>query len=115
MNEEGVPRSLMTYHPTELRIFCNGDPSSVRDAVGKVPEIVSPMVVELSDGSDGGTTDGTRLVSAQRKEDLDKHKKLFKGADYVLMAPGYTMLGTYKRGQESKLVREYLSRFKLVA
>ena len=115
MNEEGFPRSLRTYHPTKYRIFCNGDPSSVRDAVGKVPEIVSPMVVELSDGSDGGTTDGTRLVSAQRKEDLDKHKKLFKGADYVLMAPGYTMLGTYKRGQESKLVREYLSRFKLVA
>ena len=114
INEEGFPRSLRTCYPTEYRIFCNGDTSSVLDAVSEVPEIVSPMVIELSDGSDGGTTEGSKLVSAQRKEDLDKHRKLFKGADYVLMAPGYTMLGTYRSGQESKLVREYLSRFKLL-
>ena len=87
MNEQGFPRSLRTYHPTKYRIFCKWDTSSVLDVVNEVPEIVSPMVIELSDGSDGGTTDGTRLVSAQREgEDLDKHKKLFKGADYVRLA-----------------------------
>ena len=113
INEEGYTRSLRTYHPTEYRIFCKEDGSTVAEAVKRVPEIVSPMVIELSDGSDGGTTAGSRLVSAQRKEDLDKHNKLFKGASYVLMAPGYTMLGTYKKGQEEKLVSDYLSRFKL--
>jgi hypothetical protein len=53
-------------------------------------------------------------VSSQRAEDLKTYKRLFKGADYVLMAPGYTMLGTYKLGSESKLVADYKSLFCLI-
>ena len=114
ISEDGYPRSLRTFHPTEYRIFCKEDASTIREAVKRMPEIVSPMVIELSASSDRGRTSGFRLVSAQRKEDLDKHNKLFKGADYVLMAPGYTMLGTYKKGNEERMLSDYLSRFCLV-
>ena len=48
------------------------------------------------------------------KEDLKMHRKLFKGVDYVLMAPGYTMLGTYRKGEESRMVSDYLSMFRLL-
>ena len=53
-------------------------------------------------------------MSAQRNEDRKMHRKLFNKADYVLMAPGYTMLGTYKSGQENKLIADYKSVFDLV-
>ena len=43
------------------------------------------------------------------------HRKLFNKADYVLMAPGYTMLGTYNNGEEDKLFADYKSLFDLVA
>ena len=114
ISEDGYPRSLRTFHPTEYRIFCKEDASTIREAVKQVPEIVSPRVIELSASSDRGRTSGSRLVSSQRKEDLDKHNKLFKGVDYVLMAPGYTMLGTYKKGNEERMLSDYLSRFCLV-
>ena len=47
------------------------------------------------------------------------HDKLFSrgiirsNVDYVVMAPCYTMLGTYCEGQENKMISDYLSVFKL--
>ena len=70
------------------------------------PQEIKPFVVNLCDGQKGEKSTEKLLVSSQRAEDLKTYKRLFKGADYVLMAPGYTMLGTYKLGSESKLVAD---------
>ena len=112
--KEGLPRSLRTYHPTMYRILCKDSSNGLDGLKDRIPEAVSPLVVSLSDGKNGEQTSDSVLVSCQREEDLKMHKKLFKGVDYVLMAPGYTMLGTYKNGEESKMISDYLSMFRLV-
>ena len=94
--KEGLPRSLRTYHPTMYRILCKDSSNGLDGLKDRIPEAVSPLVVSLSDGKNGEETSDSVLVSCQREEDLKMHNKLFKGVDYVLMAPGYTMLGTYK-------------------
>ena len=112
--EEGLPRSLRTYNPTKYRILCKDSSGNVDGLVQEIPASIRPLVISLSDGKNGQKTSGTSLVSCQREEDLKMHQKLFKGVDYVLMAPGYTMLGTYNRGQEKTMVSDYLSMFCLV-
>ena len=112
--KEGLPRSLRTYHPTMYRILCKDSSNGLDGLKDRIPEAVSPLVVSLSDGKNGEETSDSVLVSCQREEDLKMHNKLFKGVDYVLMAPGYTMLGTYKNGEESKMISDYLSMFRLV-
>ena len=112
--EEGLPRSLRTYNPTKYRILCKDSSGNVDGLVQEIPASIQPLVISLSDGKDGKKTSGTSLVSCQREEDLRMHQKLFKGVDYVLMAPGYTMLGTYNRGQEKNMISDYLSMFCLV-
>ena len=82
--------------------------------IQEISDPIRPLVISLSDGKDGQKTSGRSLVSCQRDEDLKMHQKLFKGVDYVLMAPGYTMLGTYNRGQEKNMISDYLSMFCLV-
>ena len=79
-----------------------------------LPQEIKPFVVNLCDGQKGEKSTEKLLVSSQRAEDLKTYKRLFKGSDYVLMAPGYTMLGTYKLGSESKLVADYKSLFCLI-
>ena len=112
--EEGLPRSLRTYNPTKYRILCKDSSGNVDGLVQEIPASIRPLVISLSDGKNGQKTSGTSLVSCQREEDLKMHQKLFKGVDYVLMAPGYTMLGTYNKGQEKTMVSDYLSMFCLV-
>ena len=112
--EEGLPRSLRTYNPTKYRILCKDSSGNVDDLVQEIPASIQPLVISLSDGKNGKKTSGTSLVSCQRDEDLKMHQKLFKGVDYVLMAPGYTMLGTYTKGQEKNMISDYLSMFCLV-
>ena len=112
--EEGLPRSLRTYNPTKYRILCKDSSGNVDALVQEIPASIQPLVISLSDGKNGKKTSGTSLVSCQRDEDLKMHQKLFKGVDYVLMAPGYTMLGTYNRGQEKNMISDYLSMFCLV-
>jgi len=112
--EEGLPRSLRTYNPTKYRILCKDSSGDVDGLVQEIPASIQPLVISLSDGKNGKKTSGTSLVSCQRDEDLKMHQKLFKGVDYVLMAPGYTMLGTYTKGQEKNMISDYLSMFCLV-
>ena len=112
--EEGLPRSLRTFNPTKYRILCKESSGNVDALVQEIPASIQPLVISLSDGKNGEKTSGTSLVSCQRDEDLKMHQKLFKGVDYVLMAPGYTMLGTYNRGQEERMISDYMSMFCLV-
>ena len=112
--EEGLPRSLRTFNPTKYRILCKESSGNVDSLVQEIPASIQPLVISLSDGKNGKKTSGTTLVSCQRDEDLKMHQKLFKGVDYVLMAPGYTMLGTYTKGQEKNMISDYLSMFCLV-
>ena len=112
--EKGLPRSLRTYNPTQDRILCKDSSGNLDALVQEIPASIQPLVVSLSDGKNGKKTSGTLLVSCQRDEDLKMHQKLFKGIDYVLMAPGYTMLGTYTKGQEKNMISDYLSMFCLV-
>ena len=112
--EEGLPRSLRTFNPTKYRILCKDSSGNLDALVQEIPASIQPLVVSLSDGKNGKKTSGTSLVSCQRDEDLKMHQKLFKGIDYVLMAPGYTMLGTYTKGQEKNMISDYLSMFCLV-
>ena len=112
--EEGLPRSLRTFNPTKYRILCKESSGNVDPLVQEIPASIQPLVISLSDGKNGKKTSGTSLVSCQRDEDLKMHQKLFKGVDYVLMAPGYTMLGTYNRGQEKRMISDYISMFCLV-
>ena len=112
--EEGLPRSLRTFNPTKYRILCKESSGNVDSLVQEIPASIQPLVISLSDGKNGKKTSGTSLVSGQRDEDLKMHQKLFKGVDYVLMAPGYTMLGTYNRGQEKRMISDYISMFCLV-
>ena len=112
--EEGLPRSLRTFNPTKYRILCKESSGNVDALVQEIPASIQPLVISLSDGKNGKKTSGTSLVSCQRDEDLKMHQKLFKGVDYVLMAPGYTMLGTYNRGQEKRMISDYISMFCLV-
>ena len=112
--EEGLPRSLRTYNPTKYRILCKDSSGDVDGLVQEIPASIQPLVISLSDGKNGKKTSGTSLVSCQRDEDLKMHQKLFKGVNYVLMAPGYTMLGTYTKGQEKNMISDYLSMFCLV-
>ena len=112
--EEGLPRSLRTFNPTKYRILCKESSGNVDDLVQEIPASIQPLVISLSDGKNGKKTSGMSLVSCQRDEDLKMHQKLFKGVDYVLMAPGYTMLGTYNRGQEKRMISDYISMFCLV-
>ena len=112
--EEGLPRSLRTFNPTKYRILCKESSGNVDSLVQEIPASIQPLVISLSDGKNGKKTSGTSLVSCQRDEDLKMHQKLFKGVDYVLMAPGYTMLGTYNRGQEERMISDYMSMFCLV-
>ena len=112
--EEGLPRSLRTFNPTKYRILCKDSSGNVDGLVQEIPASIQPLVISLSDGKNGKKTSGTSLVSCQRDEDLKMHQKLFKGVDYVLMAPGYTMLGTYNRGQEKSMISDYMSMFCLV-
>ena len=112
--EEGLPRSLRTFNPTKYRILCKESSGDVDALVQEIPASIQPLVISLSDGKNGKKTSGMSLVSCQRDEDLKMHQKLFKGVDYVLMAPGYTMLGTYNRGQEERMISDYMSMFCLV-
>ena len=80
-----------------------------------LPQEIKPFVVNLCDGQKGEKSTEKLLVSSQRAEDMRTYKRFFKGADYVLMAPGYTMLGTYKLGSESELVADYKSLFYLIS
>ena len=112
--EEGLPRSLRTFNPTKYRILCKESSGDVDALVQEIPASIQPLVISLSDGKNGKKTSGMSLVSCQRDEDLKMHQKLFKGVDYVLMAPGYTMLGTYNRGQEKRMISDYISMFCLV-
>ena len=112
--EEGLPRSLRTFNPTKYRILCKESSEDVDALAQEIPASIQPLVISLSDGKNGKKTSGMSLVSCQRDEDLKMHQKLFKGVDYVLMAPGYTMLGTYNRGQEKRMISDYISMFCLV-
>ena len=112
--EEGLPRSLRTYHPTEYRILCKDSSEHLDGFVEGIPDSIRPLVISLSDGKMGEVTSGSLLVSCQREEDLGMHQKLFKRNEYVLMAPGYTMLGTYSRGDEERMLADYMSMFCLV-
>ncbi len=112
--EEGLPRSLRTFNPTKYRILCKESSGNVDALAQQIPASIQPLVISLSDGKNGKKTSGMSLVSCQRDEDLKMHQKLFKGVDYVLMAPGYTMLGTYNRGQEERMISDYMSMFCLV-
>ena len=112
--EEGLPRSLRTFNPTKYRILCKESSGDVDALAQEIPASIQPLVISLSDGKNGKKTSGMSLVSCQRDEDLKMHQKLFKGVDYVLMAPGYTMLGTYNRGQEERMISDYMSMFCLV-
>ena len=111
----GFPRSLRTYHPFRYRVLCNNSVAELEAALAAIPDELAPLAIALSDGRNGQQTSEQVLVSAQRPQDLKTHDTLFKGSDYVVMAPGYTMIGTYKKGQESLLVSEYLSRFNLIS
>ena len=113
MTSEGFPRSLRTYKAHQYRVLCKDDASDINAALNNVLPILMPQSVALSTGGDQSTSE--RLVCAPRDEDQKTHRDLFKKCDYVLMAPGYTMLGTYRRGEEARLVSDYLSRFLLKA
>ena len=114
ISKKGFPRSLREYMPYNFRVLCNNSSQKIDKLVDKLQKEIRPQIITLSEGSKGEKTSDEVLVSAQRSEDRKMHKKLFNKADYVLMAPGYTMLGTYKSGQENKLVADYKSVFDLV-
>ena len=114
MTKDGFPRSLRTYHPTEYRIFCKNSISTIEKLLKQLPSEITPHPAELSDDRNNKDTSNSTLLCATRDEDLKIHHKLFKNADYILMAPGYTMLGTYKTGQEQVMVREFKSLFNLI-
>ena len=111
INEHGNPKSLRTFYSNKYRILCNKSAEKITDEITKITEILRPLLIVLSDGKNDEKTNDLFLVCSQRKEDQLMHKKLFKKADYVLMAPGYTMLGTYFFGDEKKIIKDYLSRF----
>ena len=119
--KDGFPRSLRSYNSTRYRIFCKDSTDAVDGHVSKIPKIIRPNVTALSDGRNGEKTGDRLLVCCQRKDDLKMHDKLFSrgiirsNVDYVVMAPCYTMLGTYSKGEENKMVSDYLSVFKLVS
>ncbi len=114
MTQDGYPRSLRTYFPHRFRILCKETTDTIATFLQHVPDILQPLTVALSDGREGQKSSDSLLVSAQRSDDLKTHQGLFRNADYILMAPGYTMLGTYRKGSEARLVSEYLSRFCLL-
>ena len=114
VTKEGYPRSLRTYHPTQYRIFCKESSLDISHHLENLPSEIKPLAIALSEGSKGQKTLGNTLVCATRNEDLIMHKKLFKNTDYVLMGPGYTMLGTYRIGQEVKMLEDYKTLFKLI-
>ena len=114
MTADGFPRSLRTYHPTRYRIFCKETSSNISHQLEDLHSEIKPLVIALSDGSKGQETSNGTLVCASRSEDLAMHKKLFKNTSYVLMGPGYTMLGTYQTGQEQKMINDYKTVFNLV-
>ena len=113
MTHEGFPRSLRTHHAIRYRVLCKDSSAAIDRELKRVPQEIMPLSIALSDGSSGQATDENTLQCAQRSEDLKMHANLFKNADYVLMAPGYTMIGTYQKGEELKLISNYLSRFQL--
>ena len=118
--KEGFPRSLRSYNSTKYRIFCKDSTEAVDSQLSEIPELIRPNVTALSDGRNGEKTGNNLLVCCLRKDDLKLHDKLFSrgivrsNVDYVVMAPCYTMLGTYSKGEENKMVSDYLSVFKLV-
>ena len=114
MTKDGFPRSLRTYHPTQYRIFCKETSSNISHQLENLHSEIKPLAIALSDGSKGQETSDGTLVCATRSEDLAMHKKLFKNTSYVLMGPGYTMLGTYQTGQEQKMIEDYKTLFNLV-
>ena len=112
MTKDGFPRSLRTYHPTEYRIFCESPLTSIGKLLEQLSEI-TPHAVMLSEDRNNEYKSILRS-HAQPDKDLKMHHKLFKNADYILMAPGYTMLGTYRTGQEQIMVRDFKSLFNLL-
>ena len=114
MTKDGFPRSLRTYHPTQYRIFCKETSSNISHQLENLHSEIKPLAIALSEGSKGQKTSDDTLVCATRSEDLTMHKKLFKNTSYVLMGPGYTMLGTYQTGQEQKMMEDYKTLFNLV-
>ena len=115
MTKEGFPRSLREYKPFEYRVLCNNSSVEINKVLKNIEKAIKPLCIVLSEGLNGEKTSDDILVCAPRKEDKKMHRKLFDKADYVLMAPGYTMLGTYNNGEEDKLFADYKSLFDLVA
>ncbi len=115
MTKEGFPRSLREYKPFEYRVLCNNSSVEIDKLLKNIDKAIKPLCIVLSEGLNGEKTSDDILVCAPRKEDKKMHRKLFNKADYVLMAPGYTMLGTYNNGEEDKLFADYKSLFDLVA
>ena len=74
----------------------------------QLPSEITPHAVELSEDRNNEDKSNFTLSCATRDEDLKMHHKLFKNADYILMAPGYTMLGTYRTGQEQIMIKRVL-------
>ena len=107
MTKEGFPRSLREYKPFEYRVLCNNSSVQIDKLLKNIDKAIKPLCIVLSEGLNGEKTSDDILVCAPRKEDKKMHRKLFNKADYVLMAPGYTMLGTYKNGEEDYLFADY--------
>ena len=114
MTEKGFPRSLRTYNPTQYRIFCEETSANISHQLENIPTQIKPLAIALSAGLKGQKTSDDTLVCATRNEDRIMHKKLFKNTSYVLMGPGYTMLGTYRTGQEEKMIKDYKTLFNLI-
>ena len=114
MTKDGFPRSLRTYHPTEYRIFCKSSITSIEKLLEQLPSEITPHAVKLSEDRNNEYKSNSTLSCATRDKDLKMHHKLFKNADYILMAPGYTMLGTYRTGQEQIMVRDFKSLLNLL-
>lgn len=114
ITKDGFPRSLREHMPFCYRVLTNKRANSLSETFQNLPDELKPLIVTLSNGRDGEKTSDSTLVCAQRPDDLKMHDKLFKNANYILMAPGYTMLGTYSEGEERKLSRDYGSLFHLI-